>query len=223
MDFDDIVLYYIVGGIIIVLIGAWLSTRKGNTISDVIRASNLSSSEKEQVLSIEVLDKVKVSSGTPAVAFFVIGAIVMFVLPLIHMLYLQKPITEITLVGDLANKDPNEPVYIVPQWINVTPTGRFYMNIPYANRFATINFENYKRLPTTIDITVDVSKNQVEIASNRQHNPVIIKIDTTGHKVELKNPIKLIDTLKPDVVVSNIASAAPETDIEMDAVPPPSR
>ena len=58
-------------GALFAYLAAWLTTKKGNTISDVLNSQKFSDSE---AIEVEILDKLKVSSNLPIVALFIVAS-----------------------------------------------------------------------------------------------------------------------------------------------------
>ena len=78
MDWSTTLLACLVTGVIFAALSAWLTTRKGNTISDILKSGQLKDAE---AIKVEILDKVKLSSNLPIVGLYVVAAAVAVGLP----------------------------------------------------------------------------------------------------------------------------------------------
>jgi hypothetical protein len=78
MSWNTTLLACLVTGVIFAALSAWLTTRKGNTISDILKAGSLKDAE---AIRVEILDKIKLSSNIPIVGLYVVAAAVAVGLP----------------------------------------------------------------------------------------------------------------------------------------------
>ncbi len=79
MNFTTIFLASLAAGVIFAALAVWLTTTRGNTISDILKSGDLKDVES---IRIEILDKVKLSSAIPIVALYVVAAVVAVGVPL---------------------------------------------------------------------------------------------------------------------------------------------
>jgi len=78
MNFTTTLLACLLAGVAFAALAAWLTTRKGNTISDLAKSQQLQNAE---AIKIEVLNTVKLSSNIPIVGLYVVAAAVAVGLP----------------------------------------------------------------------------------------------------------------------------------------------
>jgi hypothetical protein len=78
MSFTATLLACLAAGVIFATLAAWLTTTKGNTISDIAKSPKFGDAE---AIKVEILDKVKLSSNLPIVGLYVVAAVVAVGLP----------------------------------------------------------------------------------------------------------------------------------------------
>lgn len=73
MQFVSVLALCIFCGLSFAGLAVWLMTRRGNTIKDILESSHFKDAE---ALSLEIKEKIKISSNLPIVALYIIAALV---------------------------------------------------------------------------------------------------------------------------------------------------
>lgn len=162
----------LIGGAFFFFIAAWLTTKKGNTISDILRSKKLADAE---AIKLEILGKVRISSTIPIVALAIVAAFVAVGLPAFISWQLMKNTTTITLSGDVE-KDTEKKVYATPENAQISPGGGFNIPIIYSDRLQTINFEGRHYKPVTLSVKLNKLRSTLKVSINGA-TPVNIPID----------------------------------------------
>lgn len=160
----------LVCGVFFAFIAAWLTTKKGNTISDILNSQKMADAE---AIKLEILDKIKLTSTVPIVALFVVAIIVAIGLPALLCMLMLKDVNTITLTGFLK-KERSAMVCVAPKEMEVGPSGDFVVPLVYTNGVQTINIEGENYEPITLRVTIDKLRNllQVEIGGTIKEIPV---------------------------------------------------
>jgi hypothetical protein len=132
----------IVCGLGFAAMATWLMTRRGNTIRDIMESSQF---KDAKALSVEVMDKLKVSTNVPIVALYVVAGLVAVGLPMyvssVSASRAGSPAggKTATLRGEIQNfrsliaVDKGERVYATPADATVFETGIFTIPLPPVN------------------------------------------------------------------------------------------
>ena len=111
MPFYVILILCLFGGLTIVFLATWLTTTRGNTISEILNSQKFKDAES---IKLEIADKVKISSTIPVVALYIIGAFVAVGLPSMIYWINSKDVTSFTLSGNVI-KDQHKRVFMRPK------------------------------------------------------------------------------------------------------------
>lgn len=219
MNFIWILVSCLVSGILFAGIAAWLSTRRGNTISDILKSQKF---ENAEAIRLEIFDKVKLSSTIPIVGLYVVAAIVAIGLPVFSFWQLQQEVQIISLSGQI-NKDPDKKVYVAPKEMGIEESGLFELPVNYTGRRQTINFESLYYAPLTISISLDKQNNQMTVTfSNAELGEETIRLEPGRWNYPLKQRITLMPIAPPaGETVANLPSEAPRLSADMEDLASP--
>lgn len=219
MNFIWIIISSLIGGIFFAGIAAWLSTRRGNTISDIVNSQKFANAE---AIKIEIFDKVKLTSNIPIVGLYVVAAIVAIGLPAFYFWQLQKEVSIISLSGQVQ-KDQSKKVYVAPKEMGIEESGIFEIPIVYTSRRQTINFESPYYSPLTLIISIDKQNNRISVSfSNSELKEEKINLEPGVWNYRLNQKISLFHTESPATeAVANNPSEMPEVSTEMRRLSPP--
>lgn len=198
----------LIGGIAFAGIAAWLTTRKGNTISDVLNSQNLKDAE---AIKVEILDKIKLRSNIPIIGMYLIAAVVAVGLPT-YTLYLNRSVDpSITLQGTFENKKRNDSIFIVPTDMRVEPSGIFTIPLMFRSGIQKVNIESQRYEPITLSIKMNRDENSVTVSfSNEKLAPEKIPVDESTRVLEIKQKMPLFESSTgQQVPVVNAPSPAP--------------
>jgi len=188
MNFIWIIISSLVGGIFFAAIAAWLSTRRGNTISDIVNSQKFAEAE---AIKIEIFDKVKLTSNIPIVGLYVVAAIVAIGLPAFYFWQLQQETTIISLSGQVE-KDQSKKVYVAPKEMSIEESGTFEIPIVYSDRRQTINFESPHYSPLTLSISIDKQNNRILVYfsnSELQEEEIPLRPGVRNYQIHQKIPL----------------------------------
>ena len=198
----------LIGGIAFAGIAAWLTTRKGNTISDVLNSQNLKDAE---AIKVEILDKIKLRSNIPIIGMYLIAAVVAVGLPT-YTLYLNRSVDpSITLQGTFENKKRNDSIFIVPTDMRVEPSGMFTIPLMYRSGIQKVNIESQRYDPITLSIKMNRDENSVTVSfSNEKLKPETYPVDVSTRVVEIQQKMPLFESATGQLTpVVNAPTAAP--------------
>lgn len=185
-----ILLSCLAGGAVFAYLAVWLSTKKGNTISDVLNSTALGNAE---AIKIEILDKVKVTSNLPIVALYIVAFAVAIVLPAFISWQLLKDTPTITLSGAMANFSPDKKLYVMPKAMRVESSGSFDLPLAYIASAQIINIEGEHYNPVTLTVTLSKLRNVVLVEiSNSSQPAATIPFDWETMRASLAKPIPLV-------------------------------
>lgn len=219
MSFTWILISSMVGGIFFAAIAAWLSTRKGNTISDILNSQKFADAE---AIKIEIFNKIKLTSNIPIVGLYVVAAIVAIGLPAFYFWQIQQEVTIISLSGQVE-KDQNKKVYVAPKEMSIEESGAFEIPIVYSDQRQTINFESPYYSPLTLSISIDKQNNRIYIYfSNSELQEEEIPLQPGVRNYQILQKIPLFPSAIPVTeAVANNPSAMPEIGSEAENVGSP--
>jgi len=206
-------------GVLFAYIAAWLTTKRGNTISDVLNAKQLSS----ETIRVEILDKVKITSNLPIVALYLVAFAVAIGLPAFVSWQLMRDVTFITLSG-VIDRAPDRTLCVMPKDMQIETSGSFAIPIMYSSGLQTINFEGENYLPVTMRISVNKLRNSlsVEISNAERSVPKEVVFNPESRTARLEAPIPLALVTGPSITaVPNATSRAPQVSADFGAVGSP--
>ena len=165
-------------------IAAWLTTKKGNTISDILRSKKLVDVE---AIRLEILGKVKISSNIPIVALSIVAAVVAVGLPSFVTWQLLRNVTTITL-GGYVEMDSDKKIYAMPKDVQIDPGGRFDIPIIYSAKPQTIVFQGEYYKPVSLSVIPNKIRNTLSV-SLTDNKPVDIPINMESKSAEYDKKI----------------------------------
>jgi hypothetical protein len=173
-------------GALFAYLAVWLTTRKGNTISDIL---NSMKSKDLNSIKIDILDKVKISSNLPIVALYIVAFCVAILLPAFISWQMLKDVTTITLSGEVK-LEPNTKLYVMPEAMQVAGSGSLSIPILYADGSQKFNIEG-DYYPVTVQVCLNKLKNSLSINFSSSPDSVEIPLDLVNKMARLKKPIAL--------------------------------
>src|SRR5215813_1634360 len=99
-----ITLICVLTGLGFAALATWLSTTKGNTISDILKANKL---ENAEAIRVEISKVVSVSSSVPIVAMYVLAVVSAFGLPAFIYWRTLSDSRPIHLFGSFTDSEEN--------------------------------------------------------------------------------------------------------------------
>ena len=194
-------------GAFFVYIAAWLTTTKGNTISDVLKSNKFADAE---AIRLEILGKVKITSNIPIVALFIVASTVAIALPAFISWQLMKDVTTITLTGSVVIA-PDKKVYAVPKDMQIESSGSFGIPILYSDKYQIISFEGKDYHPVTLSVKLNKPRSQLSVKVTGSET-VKIPLDLEEKSASFTSKINLIPTTSPVLTISNIPSKETHVD-----------
>ncbi len=173
-------------GALFAYLAAWLTTKKGNTISDVLNSQKFSDSE---AIKVEILDKLKVSSNLPIVALFIVAFAVAICLPAFISWRVLQDVTVIKLSGEIRNLNPDKKPYVSPKGMRIENSGSFEIPLPYSTEDQFINIEGEFYSPITMRISLSKLKNSVIVETKMEKFEIPLNLET--RTANLTKPITL--------------------------------
>jgi hypothetical protein len=188
MSFIWILIPCMVGGIVFAAIAAWLTTKKGNTISDVLNSQHFDNAE---AIKIEIMDKIKLRSNIPIVALYVIAGIVAIGLPAYVYYENKKGDQPVTLHGTILGKERHKKVEVVSADMRVEDSGWFNIPLMYRSGSQTVNFQSQYYEPLTLSVTINKEDDSITVSfSNEKLKDEKIKLDATrSAQIQQKMPL----------------------------------
>lgn len=177
-------------GAFFVVVASWLTTRKGNTIRDILESQKFVDAES---IKVEILGKVKLSSTIPIVALYFIAAFVAIALPAFVHWKMMSDVTVITLSGKIEVED-DEKVYPTLQDASILPDGAFKIPIIYSDdKTQGIIFEGQNCLPISLLVTLNKAKGAL-LVSKSGLEPTQIQIDFDNKLARYEQPIQILSS-----------------------------
>jgi len=220
MSFTTTLLACLLSGIAFAALAAWLTTRKGNTISDLANSQHLQGAE---AIKIEILDKVKLSSNIPIVGLYVVAAAVAVGLPAFVYWAAHREVSAVVfLSGSVEGPVPtgSSNVFLRSQDTIVNPETRFF-SVPIAFTteqplVLTLQGPDYHpvgmsvvldRLADTLKVQLQGREDNVRLQEHRATlmTPIPLTLITAAHETPPNQP-----SLQPPVPAA-LAAAAPPT------------
>ena len=186
-------------------LAVWLTTRKGNTIKDVLHAGKLRDAE---AIRLEIVEQVKISTNLPIVALYIMSVIVAIGLPvLINVLsYLQSDET-VALAGQIEDYQREKRIYVTYETANITADGSFTLPIRNTLESQQITFESEHIDPLTLTIELKRIKNALQIMSASLEEPLEIGIE--GRTARMSDTVKVHWTIPAKERLRNEGSDSP--------------
>ncbi len=201
-------------------IAAWLMSRRGNTIRDI-----LASDRQPEALRIEVADKLKISTNVPTVALYVIAAIVAIALPA-YLAWLDRPLPQSKTVllggidGYLGLVGPGEKIYAYPPEMAVRGDGNFSFPLRNGDKQQSVLFESPKTYPVTLTIIIKPDKKQLEVSTDPfWRKTYLIPIQDTFAKLPAPIEISPVPSAH-EQQAQNTPTPLPPVTAEMASLPP---
>jgi hypothetical protein len=147
----------------------WLMTRRGNTIKDILQSSRF---KDAKALSLEVTDKLKVSTNIPIVALYIVAALVAVGLP-IYISYQQSHVVgdapvlrgQIKDYRQVVSLDKGEKVYASPVEMIVLGDGSFNIPLRTTEGGQVIQFESPTANPLTLTLDVQPREGNIRVST----------------------------------------------------------
>ncbi len=173
-------------GALFAYLAAWLTTKKGNTISDVLNSQKLADSE---AIKVEILDKLKISSNLPIVALFIVAFAVAICLPAFIAWQVLQDVTVIKLSGEIRNLNPDRKPYVSPKGMGIENSGSFQIPLLYSKEDQFINIEGELYSPITMKISLSKLKNSMLVETKMERFEIPLDMET--RTASLTKPITL--------------------------------
>ena len=168
-QFISVLALCLVCGLTFAGMATWLMSRRGNTIKDILGSSQF---KDAKALSLEVTDKLKVSTNIPIVALYLVAALVAVGLP-IYLSYVQShdsgdaPVLsgQIENYLQLVALDKGEKIYATPVEMSVLGDGRFNIPLRTTEGRQNILFESPTANSLTLTLEVRPSQGKVKVSA----------------------------------------------------------
>lgn len=184
---------YILFGAFLVALATWLTTTRGNTISDILSSEKFSDSE---AIRLEIYDKVKLASTVPIVALYVIAGIVAVGPPVYFHWNTSKNISETVVTGTFTVPGVTDPEPILqrfclqPEQTALKGNGHFSAPVLYIDEPHEINLVGMGSvgyLPITLQVRP--KERIVKFSDNQSMKPIPFTL--VGRTIELNGPVPL--------------------------------
>jgi len=199
----------IVLGAFLAYLATWLTTTRGNTISDILKAQPLKDAE---AIRLEILDKVKISSTVPLVALYIVAFFATSALPGLVFWQMSRDMDVITLSGSVKT-DSNGTICVTSTDMEVESSGSFRVPIRYSVQPLTVNFQSDDYAPVSMTIDVEKWKPALRVHDGPDTGgpSVELSFDWSNPNVSFQRPIVLTRKVKNELP-PNKATPPPEGD-----------
>jgi hypothetical protein len=181
----------IVCGLSFAGMATWLMTRRGNTIKDILQSSQF---KDAKALSLEVTDKVKVSTNIPIVAMYIVAALVAVGLPIFISYQQSRTVGDAPVLrGQIKDYrqvvalDKGEKVYASPVEMIVLGDGSFSIPLRTTEGGQVIQFESPSANPLTLTLDVQPREGNIKVSSGSFGEQQVIPL--TGKFASLTKPL----------------------------------
>lgn len=155
----------LIAGVMFATLAVWLMSRKGNTISEILKVQG---NRDLEALKVEIMDKFKISTNIPIVAMFAIAAFVAIGLPGLSLWLSQHEYRPLYLKG-IVEKAMHKNAYLTSPNMNIESSGAFTVPIlPDHSGGYRFNIESDHYYPATVDIAYNEKNNTVQINSTAE-------------------------------------------------------
>lgn len=169
----------------------WLMSRRGNTIKDIAQSSQF---RDAKALSLEITDKLKVSTNIPIVAMYMVAGLVAVGLP-IFISYQQSELSktdgDVPALGgriknylEMVSPDKGEQIYAVPKEMGIGPDGSFNIPLRTTEGVQVIEFESPTANPLTLTLYVRPRERTVKVYTAGLDDAPAIKLDGKYTQIE---------------------------------------
>lgn len=220
MNFTTLLLACLLSGVAFAALAAWLTTRKGNTISDLANSQHLQDAE---AIKVEILDKVKLSSNIPIVGLYVVAAAVAVGLPaFVYWAAHREPSTVVFFSGSIDGPIPSgsSNVFLRSTDTMVNPETRFF-SVPIA--FTTgqplvLTLQGPDYHPVGMSVVLDRLSDTLKVQFQGREDNVPLQ----DHRATLLKPISLTLISAAAEPPPNQPSTQPPVPASLAAAAPPS-
>jgi hypothetical protein len=187
-------LFIAFGGLLIGL-ATWLTTTKGNTISDILNSNKFASVE---ALRVEILNKVNASTMLPIVALYALGAAAPIAGIYVYTRSMPAPAAQTLLLTGTFRLPQQADVgrlCLVPEATTLAPSGVF--QVPVLNRDEPhfITLRGRDTLPITLTVMLNDQKVLIANTANAGDAPTVFPFVTNGGTAQISEVIPI--TLAP--------------------------
>lgn len=220
MNFLPIIILCVISGVAFASLATWLSTTKGNTMRDILRSDKLKDLEP---LRVELLNSVKLSSGMPIVALYVVAFACAFALPAFIVWTSHEEPIHVT--GNIRTEAVplRERAIVVPLSNVLTPDGSFKVPLLHSHEVQMFTVQAANFQPVTFSVTLDLLRGKATVES-ASLNWAMRAVDFDGQTVSLpkESEIKLVasNSLTPDAV-ANVATPRPTVNADFASISSP--
>ena len=222
MDFVNLLLPCLVTGVIFAALSAWLTTRKGNTISDIVKSQQLKDAE---AIKVEILDKIKLSSNIPIVGLYVVAAAVAVGLPTYAYWTTHREVcTVVFLSGSVRGPAAAGPMHVYPVLRNSyvdSNTGAFKVPLVFnagePQHDLTIQGTDYH--PVGIRVILDRPKDAIKVQLLGSDHEDTVRLEENF--ASLSKPIQLTPHTAHEVPADQPSPQPPVPTTLAEAAPPP--
>ncbi len=179
MNFEVVLAACLVAGVVFAAMAVWLTTRKGNTISDVLNSQHFQNAE---ALRVEVLDKVKVSSNLPIVGLYLVAAVVAIGFPAFLYWYSHRAsFVVVFLSGSFQGAVPasTSRLYVVSHDSLVDPgAGSFTVPLVFRDTQPRhdLMIESRDYLPVGVSVTLDRASDTLKVRYQNSPNEASVHL-----------------------------------------------
>ena len=191
---------FVVGGLGFAGMATWLTTTRGNTMSEVMASQHF---ENAEAVKLEILDKLKITSNVPIFSLYLV-ALVCAVGPVITLLWINRD-DVVTLSGSLAlprvggeRMDP-QVVWIRPDGMKPDESGHFQIELLHTKAEQDFTIGSPSTEPITLSATLDPFLKKVQVSYTGGIDPQAPEVEDYGSQQ--------IARLRPTSVVPAIHDA----------------
>lgn len=224
MQFVSILALCIFCGLSFAGLATWLMTQRGNTIKDILESSHFKDAE---ALSLEIKDRIKISSNIPIVALYIVAALVAVGLPMYLSFQQSQPVANAPLlVGHIkdylqvVNPAQGEKVYAFFPEMSVRGDGSFDIPLRTTEGVQNVLFESPSANPVTLTLVVRPREGKIEVSAQSFGDKAQI-VALQGKIARLPEPLPMSRARSPNpatLASTNQPSIAPPISPEFASV-----
>ncbi|HEX2715001.1 MAG TPA: hypothetical protein VHM88_22670 [Candidatus Acidoferrales bacterium] len=187
----------LVSGLVFAVLATWLTTTRGNTISDVLNSEKFTDAN---AIQLKIQENLKITSNLPIVALYVVAFAVAILLPAFVYWQSTRDVTVITLSGVFRGTDGNERIYISPRDMRVERSGQFTIPIAYTpQQEQSVNIEGETLSPITLQVKIDPADSMLIVRVTNAvstENAFNVPLDLRSRSATLAKHIDLVPYAK---------------------------
>jgi len=218
--FEGPLVLFIAFGALLLILATWLTTTKGNTISEIMNSDKFANAE---AMKIEVLDKFKGSTMIPIVALYALGVAAPIVGIFVFMYgSTPKDTSETVVTGTFVLPTGSNASAIFrklclqPERTSLDDSGAFQVPVLNIDEPHNITVQGRETLPVTLSVDL---KTQSVVITDTSGEPVFPLV-AEGKIARIKDPIQLTASTSTLAAPPPNAASRPVTTSDPNLQPP---